>query len=488
MPKMPRLCLIPLWMLTAALALSCAAVDPDFDDPEELAEFSEAAVTIPPKGTATTLDIGEWNIEWFGSTANGPTNEALQLSNVRDVIAGSNLDVWGLEEVVSTTSFSNLKSQLPGYAGLLASDPAVTSGSTYYTSTEQKVGILYKTSVATVRSAKIILTASDNDFAGRPPLEVSLTVNVNGVAADLVIIVFHAKAFNDAPSFTRRQNASIALKSYLDSTYPSQKVIVVGDFNDDVDTSITVGMPSPYKNFVDDAARYFFPTKALSDAGQSSTAGYPDMIDHHLITNEVKALYVPASAEVYRVDQYIASYSTTTTDHFPTLTRYTLGATPPPSGALILNEILANEPGSDTAGEFVELVNTGAGPADLGGWTLSDASGVGHVFPSGSTLAAGAALAVFAGASAIPAGLSNAVASSSGSLLLGNSGDTVTLKNAAGTVVDTFTYSSSLSGTDGVSMNRSPDRTPAGPFVLHTALSSLPSSPGKRVNGTTFRP
>lgn len=32
------------------------------------------------------------------------------------------------------------------------------------------------------------------------------------------------------------------------------------------------------------------------------------MIDHHLGTNELWAVYVPGSGEVMRVDQYIADY------------------------------------------------------------------------------------------------------------------------------------------------------------------------------------
>ena len=96
-------------------------------------------------------------------------------------------------------------------------------------------------------------------------------------------------------SWQRRLNASNALKSYLDTTYPTQKVIVVGDWNDDVDTSITSGQASPYQNFVSDAADYAFPTRALSLAGVSSTTSYTDMIDHHLTTNELYATLVPAS-------------------------------------------------------------------------------------------------------------------------------------------------------------------------------------------------
>ncbi|HEX5745114.1 MAG TPA: lamin tail domain-containing protein [Archangium sp.] len=156
------------------------------------------------------------------------------------------------------------------------------------------------------------------------------------------------------------------------------------------------------------------------------------------------------------------------------------------AAVVFINEILANEAGSDVNGEFVEIVNSGGTAADLSGWTLSDAAGLRHTFASGTTLAAGKAITVFGAAAGIPTGVSNAVGSTSGGLNLSNSGDTVTLKNAAGTTVDTTTYSSSLAGTDGVSMNRGPDVTSGATFVLHTTLSSATSSPGTRANGTAY--
>ncbi|HVE87065.1 MAG TPA: lamin tail domain-containing protein [Myxococcales bacterium] len=159
---------------------------------------------------------------------------------------------------------------------------------------------------------------------------------------------------------------------------------------------------------------------------------------------------------------------------------------PATSAAVFLNEICANEPGSDVNQEFVEVVNSGGTAADLSGWTVSDSTGVRHTFAAGSSLAAGAAVVVFGAASGIPAGLTNAVASSTGALGLGNSGDSVILRNGGGTQVDAITYPSSLSSTDGVSMNRSPDAASTGSWVLHTSLSSLVSSPGKRVDGTDF--
>jgi endonuclease/exonuclease/phosphatase family metal-dependent hydrolase len=478
--------------LGVLLALPLAACDAPTAAARPRAELPlgpASRVVIPAQGGSTTLDVGSWNLEWFGDAANGPSNDALQLQNAKDVISGSDLDVWGLVEVVDATEWSSLKS-LSGYAGVLASDAGVTNGSTYYSAGEQKVGVMYKTSVASLVGAKVILTAYDTDFAGRPPLEVTLQVTLNGTTENVVVVVLHMKAFNDAASWQRRQNAANALKSYLDSTYPTQKVIVVGDWNDDVDTSITSGKPSPFATFVSDPARYTFPTQALSSAGTSSTVSYTDMIDHHLNTNELYATYVAGSAKVYRVDSYISSYGTTTSDHFPVISRYSFGGggtgTGGTGGQVIVNEILANEPGSNTAGEFVELVNVGTTSASIGGWTISDGTAVRHTFAAGTTLAAGKAVVVYGGASAIPGTVTNAVAASTGDLNLANGGDKVVLKDGSGTVKDSFTYTSSLSGTDGVSMNRSPDASATGTFVLHTTLSSLASSGGKRVNGTAF--
>jgi endonuclease/exonuclease/phosphatase family metal-dependent hydrolase len=539
---------------------------------------------VPGKGTETTLDIASWNIEWFGDTSNGPTNEALQLQNARDVIAGADMDIWGVAEIVSLAQWNNLKAQLPGYAGFMAKEPNVVNGAAFYSdfnNAEQNVGILYKTSIATVTDARVILTANNNDFAGRPPLQVKLRVTLNGATEDIVVIVLHAKCCSDTDSWTRRRNASNALKSYLDANFPTQKVWVIGDFNDDLDTSITPQHASPYANFVNDTARYRFPTKALSDSGIASTTSFPDTIDHHLNTNEANATYVAGSVEVFRVDSFIPNYDATTGDHFPVLSRYTFGsggggATPrvtvvSPNGGeslpggsvrnitwtsfnvanvrleytldnganwrviasdlastgsfawtlpttstsaarvrvsdmastatdqsdgtftitgapaqVIINEIRANEPGSNTAGEFVELVNVGGTAANIGGWTISDGAAVRHTFAAGTTLNPGKAIVVFGGASAIPAGLSNAAPASTGALSLNNDGDTVTVRDAAGAVKNSFAYTSTLSGTDGVSMNRNPDGTAAGAFALHTSISSAQSSPGVRASGAPW--
>jgi len=163
---------------------------------------------------------------------------------------------------------------------------------------------------------------------------------------------------------------------------------------------------------------------------------------------------------------------------------FTITASSP--GQVIINEILANEVGSDTSTEFVELVNVGGLAMDLSGWKLWDGDAARHTFPAGTLLAPGKSLVVFADATGIPAGLTNAVAADTGSLSLNNTGDTVSLRNASRKTVTSYTYAGSLASTDGVSMNRSPDASASGSWVLHTSVSTRGASPGTRANGTAF--
>ncbi|MDI1450998.1 lamin tail domain-containing protein [Polyangium sp. 6x1] len=459
-----------------------ACVAPDLEE-EASVDTATFAYTVPAKGTATTLDVAAWNLEWFGDTSRGPSNDTLQRQNAYDVISGADLDLWGVEEIVSVSQWNTLKSQLVGYAGILSNDPIVTNGASYYTTSEQKLGLLYKTSVATVQSARVILTAYDYEFAGRPPLEVKLSVTLNGTTENVVVIVLHMKALADSASYLRRVDASAALKSYLDTTYPTQKVFVIGDFNDDLDKSIS-GNATPYANYLADTADYHFATKALTDANISSTSSGGATIDHHLLTNELALALIPGSVEAYRVSEFIPSYASTTSDHFPILSRYTWAAAKP--AQVVINEICANEPGSSVVGEFIELVNIGGSPATLDGWTLSDSTSIRHTFAAGTTLAPGKSLVIFGTAAGIPAGTPNALGSSTSNLGLANGGDAVYLRDAASTTKDSFSYPASLAAVDGVSMNRNPDAAENASFVLHTTLVAASSSPGTRANGAAF--
>src|SRR5688572_31063463 len=70
--------------------------------------------------------------------------------------------------------------------------------------------------------------------------------------------------------------------------------------------------------------------------------------------------------------------------------------------AVLISEVLYNEVGSDTTGEWVEIMNTGAAPADISGYKFGDEelmggdneSGGMWQFPAGTTLAPGQVVTV----------------------------------------------------------------------------------------------
>lgn len=467
---MKRLLLAALTVLALSGLVGCGAgvVDEEYGAGE-----GEQAVTVAPRGSASTLDVASWNLEWFGASGQGPTNESLQQNNVRDAIRGTDFDVWGLVEVVSAGAFSNLLAGLPGYQGILANDSRVSGGTNQYSTSEQKPALIWKSSVASLVSAKVILATKALEFAGRPPLEVVLDVTVNGATERHVFVVVHMKAGSDADSWKRRSNASAALKAHLDATWAGQKVLVLGDWNDGLLKSISSGKATPWANFISDAD-YGFATMTLAQSRIGTFCSSTNAIDHQLASRPQLDDLVEGSVQVYRLSELISGYCSNTTDHFPVLASYRVGSGTAVPAKVIVNEILANEPGSDTTGEFVEIVNVGGAAADLSGWTITTAATVRHTFPAGTVLAGGKALAVF-GATA-----------SSGRLSLGNSGGTVAVLDAAGFTVDTVTYTSGLSSTDSVSMNRAVDGDPEAGFVLHTSLASGLSSPGARVNGAAF--
>ncbi|MBZ4336488.1 lamin tail domain-containing protein [Corallococcus sp. AS-1-12] len=306
-------------------------------------QTASARLMLRVEPPLSLFTVGHWNLEWFGAPNQGPVNSTsdggvpddLQVAGARDVIAGAGAHVWGLVEMVDTADFNTLKAGLPGpFNGFLANNTNyVLSGTSLYSAGEQKPGILYDSSL-TYRSAQVILTAQAADFGGRPPLRVDFTTRIHGEDAPLVVIVTHMKAFEDLTSYGQRQRSAAALKNYLDQWLPEARVLVIGDWNDDLDQSISkengVALPTPYANFLDDPTHYTFLTKVLTDATLRTTTEYNDVIDHTLVTDEVAVDAVPGGVQVLRPDTSIPDYARTVSDHYPVLTRYDLSGVPGP--------------------------------------------------------------------------------------------------------------------------------------------------------------
>jgi endonuclease/exonuclease/phosphatase family metal-dependent hydrolase len=272
---------------------------------------------VPKIGTDTTLDIGTWNIEWFGDSLNGPSNEVTQLKNVTEVIQGMNLDVLGLCEISNAGYWAKLQSNLPDYGAVL----------TNYSQT-QKTGLLYRKSMFRLLYSKSILLAFDYEFAsGRFPLEVALETQWGSKKDTMYIWVMHLKANTGSTSekltsYNRRAKAAEELKNYLDPK-KRWKGVVLGDWNDDLDVSIVSGKASPFVDWRNDT-NYVFPSYRLSLAKQKSTASYSEMIDHMCVTTSMKSNWLLNQSGVMVGDAYVPSYRFNTSDHYPVWARFSM--------------------------------------------------------------------------------------------------------------------------------------------------------------------
>ena len=279
---------------------------------------SLAAQSIPAKGTSTTFDVATWNIEWFGA-ANGPADDELQFQNVLYVMRATEIDLWAVQEIADDLDFFRLVDSLGApYNGFLATE-----------SGQQRIGFIFNEDLVSPRSIGHVLTGVPEDpFAGRPPLELVADVAVADSTRTLTFITLHMKCCGSTEDHERRLSASIRLKNHIDFTSRSDDpVVILGDFNDELDDSITGGRDTPYRNFLDDPNAFRFTTFDLDAANlatfcSSSLCGSGSTLDHILITNE---LYFDVEGgttdRIIELVDAIPGYVQSTSDHLPVFAR-----------------------------------------------------------------------------------------------------------------------------------------------------------------------
>lgn len=205
--------------------------------------------------------------------------------------------------------------------------------------------------------------------------------------------------------------------------------------------------------------------------------------DENLMVVKGKALVAPYVREFCRVYS-VSSAAATPNAYVPSLCR--------PRPLVRMTEVLANPDGTDRNEEFVEIANLGDGPADISGWTISDAVAVRHVFAAGTTLGPRKSLVVYSGPSVD--GSPRLIASTT-MLALNNDVETTTLKDATGALVDQLATGLAVSGE---SIHR--DVLPLSPiadadydgkpdvdrWAASGTFGAFRISPGLRTDGTTY--
>lgn len=298
--------------------------------------------------TSKTLEVVNWNIEWFGSTVAGlgPNNKELQQANVSAVFKYLKADIYALAEVVDTVRLQNVVTQLSAATGYPYAFAVSRYGSYGDSPTDpdyvndQKLAFVYRTDVVKNATFRGLLRCTEaqncpayNAWAsGRFPYLMSADVTLDGVTKHVNIVEIHAKANATASSpndYMRRKLGADLLKAYLDATFPTDNNLVVGDYNDVLNGTIATGITPPvssYSSFLNDA-NYVPISLPLAQAGLQSTASFATVIDNVIANKQLAAYYINGTAAVRTdVAAGITNYATTTSDHYPIFTRYSFAA------------------------------------------------------------------------------------------------------------------------------------------------------------------
>ncbi len=292
-----------------------------------------------------TFDVVSWNIEWFGSSSNDPSDDNLQLQNVKTVIEDLDADIYAFQEIVDLDKFKELVNALEGYKGFTS--PAVSAGASFEEA--QKLAFIYKTATVDSLSTQVLLQGvNPNDLvnypsttdrfwaSGRLPYMFKVRVNTQGGDRELALINVHTRSNGGGESTTnpryamRRYDVEV-LKDSLDAHFANMPLIILGDYNDDLDETVadqtapTVNTSeSSFIRYVEDSENYVPVTLNLSNAGLRTFITFENVIDHVIISDELEIDWLVSSERIVQPFDLVNNYESTTSDHLPVMVRFQL--------------------------------------------------------------------------------------------------------------------------------------------------------------------
>ncbi len=334
--------------------------------PRKVSDFSEIGKLAPFKSLdnqSQTFDFLSWNIEWFGNPDFGPADEELQLKNVAKVLQESDADVMVLLEMSNLKHFDKLVKAMPGYEGQCSTAISQVGDE----AGAQRVCFVYKKEIVKPVYSKALLSFtppitnypdSSNRFwaAGRFPFLLACDISLNGVTERFHLIGIHAKANRGNPeesktAYEMRKMDIAILKDSLDTYFPMGNVIIAGDYNDDVDQTVSRGQTeSTYANFARDTQNWKILTAGLSEKNYKSYIGYNDVIDHITISKNLNDEYMPGSAQLLVPFSLVKDYAETTSDHLPVMASFNLTNSNLDNAFLELNNTLNFKQGKQLNG------------------------------------------------------------------------------------------------------------------------------------------
>ena len=248
-------------------------------------------------GTNDTFDIMTWNIEQF------PKNGQTTVNYVSEIIQNLEMDIIAIQEVDNINYFEQMVDGLNMYEGYLESE--WFAGLAY----------IYNPEVIQINDLYEIYTTSDYWSAfPRSPMVMDLNYNDHRI----IVINNHYKCCGDGilnvsdsgDEETRRYQANLLLKTYIDQNFSSENVILLGDLNDDI---AETSQNNVFQMFIEDSQNYLFADIEIATGTSAnwSFPNWPSHLDHLLITNELFSEFENENSEVktIKIDDYLSGWS-----------------------------------------------------------------------------------------------------------------------------------------------------------------------------------
>ena len=253
-------------------------------------------------GKDKTLDIVSWNVEWFGAPGKSKSASGFsqQLDAVSAKIISFDADVYALQELVSDElngdylqPLVDKLNELAGsdvYAGIIGERYSHDDSAPSTEFPAQRVCYIYnKNTVSKLNDFSMFsdlyqggstssidgYTGDASKFwaSGRLPYFFEADVTINGATERIAFVNIHAKCCSN--SHSRKLADAKFLINALNTDYSDDNLVVLGDYNDYLEGSMTSGNASPYASW--------FTTDEHFDHVLTSTSN----IDHITISNEL---------------------------------------------------------------------------------------------------------------------------------------------------------------------------------------------------------
>jgi len=248
------------------------------------------------------LEIVTFNLEQFPKAGN-------TIMHTAELLQHLNADVVAVQEISGEGALVELANQMTGWEAVFTIAP---------TSYGQSLGYLVKATEMEVLDDFTQAWFEEEPYNfPRTPFVIKVRHRESGM--ETLLVNLHLKASGDpeeeAENVGRRRRASIKLQEYLDTNYPDDFVIVLGDFNDEINEEQTID--DVFSNFTEAADAYRFVDATIADGGEEfwSYPLWPSHIDHILITDEWFNYW--ESTTTIRPDQCFEDYEDFISDHRP---------------------------------------------------------------------------------------------------------------------------------------------------------------------------